>query len=189
MGGLFGKPEYVKCCCDGNPCCPDRCNTVNGEECDNPLPLTLTATLTVVQTKLDPRTGIATGCYSVTGTLNLSALNGWIGVVSGTCTNWCTDDNIVFEYEVRVTCGLQDNGQISWHVDVRDNLGGNAARKCTNNNTPIVEANLTSSCDPIMLTGRTNTFVCTDLTCVIPLEGIDEEFGEVSFDVLITEDP
>jgi hypothetical protein len=189
MAGLFGMPDYVRCCCGGNVCCPDRCNTVNGEECDNPLPLTLTATLTVSTVKNDPITGLPTGCYSVTGTLDLSPLNGWIGFVEGTCSGWCGGDVRLFQYEVRVTCGLRPDGSIGWYVGVQDNISGDAGRLCTNASIPIVEANLESTCDPILLVGTTNSFVCTNPTCVIPLLDIDEEFGEVVFDVVITEDP
>lgn len=179
-----------KCSCEeGDPCCPERCNTVNGESCANPLPTSLECTLTVSTPKLDPITGVPTGCFTCSGTLSLSALNGYIGVVEGTCSGWCGGATRLFQYEVRVTCGLQDDGTISWHVDVRDNLGGDASRLCTNSNEPIVEANLDSSCDPIMLVGATNSFVCTDLTCVIPILDIDEMFGDVIFDVVVWEEP
>ena len=190
MAGLFGTPDYRKCLCScGNVCCPGRCNTVNGESCTNPLPLTLTATLTVSTVKLDPITGVATGCYTVTGTLYLSALNGWIGVVEGTCSGWCGGTTRLFQYEVRVTCGLRPDGTTGWFVEVRDNLSGDPSRLCTNASIPIVQANLLSSCDPILLSGITDAFICTDLTCIIPLLGIDEMFGEVRFNVLISEDP
>lgn len=188
MGHLFG-PTGKKKCCYGGTCCPDRCNTVNDEECDNPLPLTLTATLVVSTVKTDPRTGAPTGCYTVTGTLYLSPLNGWIGIVEGTCTGWCGDLTRLFQYEVRVTCGIRPDGSTGWHVTVQDNLSGDPTRLCTNANIPIVQANLSSSCNPILLMGLTDTFVCTDLVCIIPILDIDEEFGEVRFNVLITEDP
>jgi len=189
MSGLFGRPDYLKCCCGGNPCCPGRCNTVNGEECTNPLPTSVTATLTVSTAKLDPITGVATGCYTVTGTLALSALNGYLGTVTGTCSGWCGDTTRIFEYMVRVTCGIRPDGSTGWYIAISDNLGGDANRKCTNNNEPIAEANLAGDCDPILLTGTTSSFMCDDLACVIPLLGIDEFFGPVVFTVVINEEP
>lgn len=190
MGGLFGKPEYVKCCCDGNPCCPDRCNTVNGEECDNPLPTTLDCTLTVSTTKLDPITGVPSGCFTCSGTLSLSAIGQYVGVVTGTCTGWCGGTTRVFEYEVRIQCGLNPDGEISWYVEVSDNLSGSASRVCIAPvSTPPIWATLTSSCDPIMLAGATTSFFCSDLACVIPILGIDEFFGDVIFDVVAWETP
>lgn len=178
----------LSCNCGcGDVCCPSRCNTVNGEECDNPLPTELSCQLTVSTVKLDPITGVPTGCYTVTGTIYLSALNGWIGNVEGTCSGWCGGATRLFQYEVRVTCGLQDDGSISWHIDVQDNLSGDPSRLCTNSSVPIVQANLLSACDPILLSGQTDSFFCGDLSCVIPILGIDEFFGDVIFDVLVWE--
>jgi hypothetical protein len=48
---------------------------------------------------------------------------------------------------------------------------------------------MTATCDPILLTGTTVAFDCTDLACVIPALSIDEFFGEVIFDVVVSEAP
>jgi hypothetical protein len=189
MAGLFGPPDYLRCCCGGDPCCPSRCNTVAGESCENPLPLTLTATITVSTVKTDPISGIPTGCYSCTGTLFLSPIDLYIGNVTGTCTGWCGGTTRVFDYEVRVQCGINPSGRISWFVGVQDNITGDPARVCTIPIDQIVWAELLTNCDPILLSGRSTAFLCTDLTCVIPLLGIDEMFGEVRFDILVSEDP
>lgn len=177
-----------ECRCCG-VCCPNRCNTVNGESCDNPLPLTLTCTLTVSTPKNDPITGIPSGCFTVTGILYLSPLNGWIGVVYGSCSGWCGTETRIFEYEVRVTCGLSPDGSIRWYLTIQENLGGDPASVCNNSSIPIAYAILDSTCVPILLTGQTTPFECLDLTCVIPNENIDATFGTVVFDVLVTENP
>lgn len=175
-------------CCGGNPCCPGRCNSVAGEICNNPLPLTLNCNLTVSTAKLDPISGLPTGCFSCTGTLSLSPIGLYIGVVTGTCSGWCGGATRIFEYEVRIQCGLNPNGRITWTAEVRDNLGGNPARVCAAPNTdPPIWARLTSSCSPILLSGQSTQWFCGDLACIIPLLGIDEFFGDIIFDVLAWE--
>lgn len=184
-----GKPKRARCCCGFNPCCPDRCNPVADEVCDNPLPETMTCTLTVSTVKNDPITGLPTGCYSVTGTLFLSPIGLWIGFVEGTCSGWCGDSERLFQYEVRVMCGTNPDGRRSWFIEIADNTAGDLSRTCIIPTFPIVWSELESSCDPILLSGQSTPFECNDLACVIPILDIDEFFGEVIFNVLITEDP
>lgn len=174
-------------CC--TPCCPDRCNPVAGEECDNPLPTTLSATIAVSTVKLDPITGNPTACYTCTGTLSLSPIGLWIGNVEGTCTGWCGGATRIFSYEVRVDCGLNPDGRVSWFVNILDNITGDPARVCVIPFAQSVWAELESTCDPILLVGTTTAFDCGDLACVIPILDIDEFFGEVRFDIIISEDP
>jgi hypothetical protein len=178
------------CGCNGDPCCPTRCNTVAGESCDNPLPTTLTATLTVSTTKIDPVTGNPSGCFSCTGTLYLSPIGVWIGYVEGTCSGWCGGSTRLFQYECRVECGLNPDGTISWFISISDYAEGNPARLCVAPfSDPPVWAKFESSCDPIFLTGQSTSFLCSDLACVIPLLGIDEFFGDVIFDISVSENP
>ena len=199
MAGPFGRILHKPCCCDGNPCCPGRCHPyVNeefpgdcpGEPSDNPLPLSLDCTLTVSTVKNDPITGVPSGCYSVSGTLSYSpSTETWIGVVTGSCTGWCGGTTRIFEYEVIVSCGINPDGAISWQVEVRDNLSGSASRVCVIPTSPLIWGEMTATCDPILLTGTTVAFDCTDLACVIPALSIDEFFGEVIFDVVVSEAP
>lgn len=181
----------LSCNCGcGNVCCPDRCNTVNEETCDNPLPTTLTCTLTVSTAKLDPITGVASGCFTCTGTLYLSPIGLYIGYVEGTCTGWCGGSTRLFQYEVRVECGLNPDGTITWFVEISDYVTGDASRTCVMPfSDPAVWAALESACDPILLSGQSTQWYCGDLACVIPLLGIDEFFGDIIFDVLVWETP
>lgn len=178
------------CGCSPSVCCPDRCNTVNEEACLNPLPTTLACTLTVSTVKNDPITGNPSGCYSCSGTLYLSPIGLYIGVVTGTCSGWCGGSTRIFEYEVRIQCGLNPDGSTTWFALIADNAGGDPARVCIAPfSDPPIWALFTSSCDPILLSGQSTSFLCSDLACVIPLLGIDEFFGDVIFDILAWENP
>lgn len=181
----------LNCNCGcGDVCCSTRCNTVNEETCDNPLPTTLTCTISVSTAKLDPITGVPSGCFTCTGTLYLSPINLWIGYVEGTCTGWCGGSTRLFQYEVRVECGLNPDGTITWFVEISDYATGDASRTCVMPfSDPAVWAALDSTCDPILLSGQSTQWYCGDLACVIPLLGIDEFFGDIIFDVLIWETP
>lgn len=184
-----------KCDCDVSTlCCPDRCNTSAGETCDNPLPATVTCELTVSTVKSDPITGAPTACFSVSGTLYLSPIDQYIGLVEGTCSGWCGETERIFQYTCKLACGVNPDGSTTWWIAVLDNAAGNPARVCTAPTGSVggegtVWAELSGSCDPILLTGQTNAFLCGSLTCIIPIMDIDENFGDVIFDVLVTEDP
>lgn len=182
--------KQCTCTPSGEVCCPERCNPMNYETCANPLPLTLTCTLTVSTAKLDPITGVPSGCFTCTGTLYLSPIGVWIGVVEGTCSGWCGGSTRVFQYLCTVECGVNPDGSITWFIRIADNEGGDSSRLCVAPfSDPPVWAAFESTCDPIMLTGQSTSFLCSDLACVIPILDIDEFFGDIIFDALVTEDP
>lgn len=146
--------------------------------------------MTVSTVKNDPITGAPTDCYTVTGTLFLSPTGGWIGLVEGTCTGWCGGTTRIFQYTCTLDCSMNPDGTRSWFIVVEDYITGDASRVCTAPfSDPPVWSLLTGACDPILLSGQTASFLCSDLACVIPNLNIDEFFGDVVFDVLVTEDP
>lgn len=202
MGGPFGKILHKVCCCGGDPCCPNRCIPYVSEEfpgdCpgdpgDNPLPLELDCTLTVSTVKNDPITGLPSGCFTCTGTLSYSpSTDSWIGVVTGSCSGWCGETTRIFEYLVTISCGLNPDGSISWFAEIQDNVGGTSTRVCPAPfSDPPVWALFESTCDPILLTGQSTSFLCSDLQCVIPAHDppIDEVFGDIIFDIVASEVP
>jgi formylglycine-generating enzyme required for sulfatase activity len=182
--------KQCSCSAVSTACCPDRCNPMNYEECDNPLPLSLTCELTMTLAKPDPISGSATTCVNVSGELFLTPTRTYLGDLSGSCSGWCGGVTRTFNYTAELACTETIEDGFVWRLSVFDDNTGDANQRCNIGlDTTPTATMLNVSCDPIYFTGTLSTWNCSDWICVIPLLGIDEVFGEIVWDALVYENP
>lgn len=183
MAGLFGEPDYIKCCCGGG-CCSPRCEplrvvTVGTElvevegACDNPLPLTLSIDLTGVT--IPP----GANCFTGSGTLTFKTpLSGgdfcWEGELSGNCVD-C--NGVLFSWNVTVKLCCDAN--LQQHVVSLVPGPGMLCPAVT-----LVGVNDLSVCDPFRITGCFPTFGACFVSCLDEnFMPTDSPIHEVCYDI------
>ena len=141
MSGLFGRKHNKNCCCGALNCCgrclPLDCLTGDPIECDNGLPMTLTADITAT-----PSFGTS-GCFNGSATLTFKTpvtggLCCWEGTASGSCTD-CNGATFNWTLLIVVCCGPD-----GWVVTITAN------GPC---GSPPGETFEPDSCDPVLLSG------------------------------------
>jgi hypothetical protein len=176
MGGLFGQPDYVKCCCGGSEltCCgPNRC--LPNEVCPSPLPSSLRIN---VSGSFD---GGPCECLLLDGTLTFYA-DGLDNPHTGVGNVWTTGFTLCgVSYRYSLGCV---EGAGGWRLGFLNGNGEGANQgNCLESGVLQPDGVLMekASCSPLVLSGQ---FETSGIGCCGPSHLI----GLATLDVIIWEE-
>ena len=184
MAGLFGTPDYLKCCCGSTLCeCDGRCvplevDTEASEEvpttrCDNPLPVTLGVDVSATSNQ-------GGTCFNGSGTITYkTAITGGVNCWEGDITGSCTDCN-----------GNSRTWIIAFKMCCPDSVSGTTVTMTPNSPgiiNPVDNAATTvipTSCNPFLAEGCIPGDITAFVTaCIASMPPTAQIFTDVCFQV------